>query len=147
LLALLVAGGCATMNTYPPPTSAQLASAERSVKAARDAGAGQETRSAKYLRDAERELADAKQAAANGDNTASVLGLARAEVDAEYGHALYLQQRTTRQAELTEQQLAETRGSPPAGRTPTPAPAGPVPLAPSPPSPTTTPLPPAAPTN
>jgi hypothetical protein len=132
ILALaLLAGGCATVNSSPPPSNTQLAAAERSVKAARDAGAATDPRASRHLRDAERGLAQAKQAAASGDNRAAVLGLARAEVDAEYGHALYLQARATRQAELTERQLAETRATPARAPATTPAaPASPLPTAP-----------------
>jgi hypothetical protein len=138
-LALLVIGGCATARSYPPPTNTQLASAERSVKAARDAGAASDPAAGRHLRDAERALADAKRAAAAGDNRGAVMGLARAEVDAEYGHALHLQARAARQADLTEQQLAETRAAPPPrALAPAPAPeaapavpARPLPAAPS----------------
>jgi hypothetical protein len=138
LLALGLLGGCATVNTYPPPTSNQLAAAERSVKAAKDSGATQDAKAGRHVRDAERALAEAKQAAASGDNRGAVLGLARAEVDAEYGHAVWLQTRTTRQAEETERQLAETRATP-ARPSPAPTPAAaPLPSAP--------PLPSAAPT-
>jgi hypothetical protein len=138
ILALaLLAGGCATVNSSPPPSNTQLAAAERSVKAARDAGAATDPRASRHLRDAERGLAGAKQAAANGDNRAAVLALARAEVDAEYGHALYLEARATRQAELTERQLAETRATP--ARTPAPPPAAPA--APASSLPTAPPLP------
>ena len=108
VLALL--SGCAINRTYPPPTSNQLGDAESRVKAAREGGATEDAQAARHLRMAEEQLALAKEKAAAGDNWASTMMLARADADAELGQMLSRKRKAVRQAEITEQQLAETRG-------------------------------------
>lgn len=128
--------GCAAnVNTYPPPSQAQMAGAEGNVKLAREGGAFNDAKAARLLRAAEEELATAKDRAAAGDNRGATLLLARAEADAELGNMLARQAKARSEATLVEGQLAETRRNQAAPASSAPAaPAGtstPVPSAPT----------------
>lgn len=134
-LAGLMLVGCATGNLAPPPTAAQMAGAERNVKAARDVGANNDPKAAPLLRSAEENLSTAKDRAAAGDNLGATLLLARAEADAELGHMLARQARAKAELALTERQLEETRASQPGTPAAAPAAAPGAPLSPPAPAP------------
>jgi hypothetical protein len=120
--ALALGAGCAT-RTFPPPTSAQLGTAESNVKEARELGAAEDPVSARNLRLAERQLALAKERAAENDNLSAAMLLARADADAELAAMLARKAKSVQAAALTERHLAQARGE----RTPAVPPAAPPP--------------------
>ena len=76
--------GCASA---PPPTE-QLASAEASMRAARELGAAQVPRAELHLRLAEEQLTKARKLAKDGDNAEAARLMERAHADAELALAL-----------------------------------------------------------
>jgi hypothetical protein len=111
LAAALVLGvGCASTRTFPPPTSAQLGTAESNVKEARQLGAGEDPAAARNLRLAEQQLELAKERAATNDNRSAAMLLVRADADAEVAAMLARKNKSIQAAALTEQHLAQARG-------------------------------------
>jgi hypothetical protein len=108
--ALALGAGCASTRTFPPPTSAQLGTAESNVKAARELGAAEDPAAARNLRLAEQQLALAKERASENDNLSAAMLLARADADAEMAAMLARKSKSVQAAALTEQHLAEARG-------------------------------------
>ncbi|HEY0705522.1 MAG TPA: hypothetical protein VGG33_01925 [Polyangia bacterium] len=117
-LALAVAAGCATQDLSPPPSAAQITAAEAAVKVAREGGPV-EGSAGQHLRMAEKQLADSKERARNGNNRAAGLLLARAEADAELSQVLRRREKAIADAEVIEGHLSETKT---AAVAPTPAP-------------------------
>jgi hypothetical protein len=112
--------GCASVNTYQPPSTGQIAAAEASVDAARRTGAAQSEAAGSQLRSAEEELAAGKKSLQAGDNRGAVWSLARAEVDGELSQTLARQARQEAEARKLEGQLAQTRAE--SGQPPVPPP-------------------------
>lgn len=84
-IGVAVAGfGCASA---PPPTN-QLASAEASMRAARELGAAQVPRAELHLRLAQEQVTKARKLAEDGDNAEAARLLDRAHADAELALAL-----------------------------------------------------------
>jgi hypothetical protein len=88
--------GCASA---PAPTE-QLASAEASMRAARELGAQQVPKAELHLRLAQEQVEKAKKLAADGDNDRAALVLNRAHADAEL--ALALTRESTAQHDLEQ---------------------------------------------
>jgi hypothetical protein len=104
-------GGCATSSSLtPPPTAAQVSSAEAAVQRARQSGV--EGSPGEHVRMAEQELAEARDLTSRGDNRGATLALARAEVDADLGQMLQRREKALADAEVVEGQLAEARKAP-----------------------------------
>jgi hypothetical protein len=101
--------GCASINSYQPPSTEQIAAAEAAVDAARKAGAVRSDLAVRQLREAEEQLATGKQAVQAGDNRTAVWSLAKAEADAELSQCASRQARQEAEAQKLEGQLAETR--------------------------------------
>lgn len=108
--ALALGAGCASTRTFPPPTNAQLGTAESNVKQARQLGATEDPAAARHLRLAEQQLALAKERAAASDNLSAAMLLARADADAEVAAMLARKAKSVQAAAATEQHLAEARG-------------------------------------
>jgi hypothetical protein len=92
--------GCASA---PAPTE-QLASAEASMRAAREVGAQQVPKAELHLRLAQEQVDKAKKLAADGDNERAGMVLSRAHADAELALAL------TRES-AAQHDLEQTKGS------------------------------------
>jgi len=108
--------GCATQASLaPPPSAAQVNTAETAVKVAREGG--RDGSAGKHVQLAERQLAEARERMASGDNRGAGLALARAEVDAELSQVLRKREKALADAELIEGQLADTRRAQPADPT------------------------------
>jgi hypothetical protein len=103
--------GCATSALYPPPTAGQIAAAESAVAVARQDGKPGDPDAARYLRWAEQQLAQAKDAAAKQDNRGAALLLARSQADAELSQTLSRKARNEGEAAEAESMLAEARSS------------------------------------
>jgi hypothetical protein len=88
--------GCASA---PAPTE-QLASAEASMRAAREVGAQQVPKAELHLRLAQEQVETAKKLAADGDNERAGMVLNRAHADAEL--ALALTRESTAQHDLEQ---------------------------------------------
>jgi hypothetical protein len=88
--------GCASA---PAPTE-QLASAEASMRAARELGAQQVPKAELHLRLAQEQVEKAKKLAADGDNERAGMVLSRAHADAEL--ALALTRESTAQRDLEQ---------------------------------------------
>jgi hypothetical protein len=123
--ALALGAGCASTRTYPPPTTAQLGTAEANVRDARQLGAMEDPAAARNLRLAEQQLTLSKERAAAGDNLAAAMLLSRADADAEVAAMLARKAKSVQAAALTEQHLAEARGEGTPAMPPAPPPAAP----------------------
>jgi len=104
-----VAGlGCASA---PPPTD-QLASAEASMRAARELGAQHVPRAELHLRLAQEQVTEARKLAQNGDNEQAARLLNRAHADAELALALSRQATVHRDLEAVSGPRAAIQESP-----------------------------------
>lgn len=77
-------GGCATV----PPPAERMASAEASLRSAREVGAERVPQASLHVKLAEEQLQKARELIKNGDNERADLVLQRASADAELGLAL-----------------------------------------------------------
>ena len=120
LVALALAGGCATTTYWTP---AHVTAAESAVNTARASGAEQDPQAARQLRLAEAQLAAARERIAAGENRDAGWLLTRAQADAELSLQLEREASARLGAQAAEQQLAQLRGAGPmAPGVPAPAP-------------------------
>lgn len=104
-IGVAVAGfGCASA---PPPTN-QLASAEASMRAARELGAAQVPRAELHLRLAQEQVTKARKLAQDGDNEQAARLLDRAHADAELALTLSREATVHRDLEQASGPRADT---------------------------------------
>jgi hypothetical protein len=117
-IGLALATGCATQDLSPPPSPGQVAAAEAAVRVAREGGPTEGV-AGQHLRMAEKQIADSKERARNGNNRAAGLLLARAEADAELSQVLRRREKAVADAEVIEGHLTETKAASVSPATPT----------------------------